>query len=306
MRSGGRPFVTVVCLVALLTTAFAGPAGSASRRGDPGGIKNPTHNLAPPLFSYSTGPCSGTSCPSPCYPNVITVVAGFARFPLADTPACTDLVLAAINGAQRAEGARPIVLPSNYFHLSVAEQLFVLTDLERVTRRIPPLVGLVPYLDGVARRGALEGGDPVLTSLGLDPTGDFRSGPILIANRYTGGTSIWSGGASTPAAAMFGWMYDDGWGGSHGATNNIACTSPVAEGCWGHRDNILGAVWGERCTNCLAGAGYSSSRSSRAWATSFAMIFVEPANHVGVSFSWNADVVPHLTVPYERVLAPSP
>ena len=31
-------------------------------------------------------------------------------------------------------------------------------------------------------------------------------------------------------------MYDDGYGGT-----NLDCTSPADNGCWGHRDNILGA-----------------------------------------------------------------
>lgn len=30
-------------------------------------------------------------------------------------------------------------------------------------------------------------------------------------------------------------MYNDGWGSA-----NVDCTSSMAPGCWGHRDNILG------------------------------------------------------------------
>ncbi len=40
----------------------------------------------------------------------------------------------------------------------------------------------------------------------------------------------------TPLGADFAWMYDDGYGGT-----NRDCTSPTDPGCWGHRDNILGA-----------------------------------------------------------------
>ena len=48
-------------------------------------------------------------------------------------------------------------------------------------------------------------------------------------------TSIWAGGQPTVLGAMYGWLYDDGYGG-----DNEDCTSPTASGCWGHRDAILG------------------------------------------------------------------
>jgi hypothetical protein len=277
----------------------------------PGPLTNPTRNIATPLLSYSPGFCTGqesngvvSHCSSPCYPSYHVRAGGTVTLPLADTPACTDLMLRAIDAAQVAEHARRIVLPRNYYHLSVPEQLFVLTNLERVTRGIPPLVGLVPYLDAAALAGARIGADPVLSPVTYNSSfGDWQSGPVVIADHYQGGTSIWSGDNSTPASAMFGWMYNDGWGGSRKATSNFACTSPQASGCWGHRDNILGAYFGPGCRTCVAGAGYASSSAPGHWTTSFAMIFLQPANSLAMSFTWNADVLPELAARYERVRA---
>jgi len=301
------------CAAALALAAVFGSstAAAAALPGAPGPLANPTHNVAPPPLSESTGFCTGqesngvvSHCSSPCYPSYHVRASGTVTFPLADTPACTDLMLKAIDAAQVAEHVRRIVLPRNYYHLSVPEQLFVLTDLERVTRGIPPLVGLVPYLNAFALAGARIGADPVLSPVTYNSSfGDWQSGPVVIANHYQGGTSIWSGNNSTPASAMFGWMYDDGWGGSRKATSNFVCTSPQASGCWGHRDNILGADFGPGCRTCVAGAGYASSSAPGRWSTSFAMIFLQPANSLAMSFTWNADVLPELAARYERVRA---
>ena len=116
-------------------------------------------------------------------------------------------------------------------------------------------------------------------------------------------SSIWAGGDSTPVGALYGWMYDDGWGGSPTSTLNYTCTSPTASGCWGHRDNILGAGLGARCVACVAGAGFASSRAPASWSTSYAMIFEDSQPGQRLVFTWNHDVVAHLGPAYERVRA---
>lgn len=298
--------------LAILLAGVLGSSGAAAARPAPSNpLANPSYDIAPPPLALSTGPCTGQEvggfvdgCASPCYPRVRVLPNNDWVFPLADTQACTDLVLVAINAAQAAEHLPAIVLPTNYFDLDVAEQLFVLTNLERVTRGIPPLVGLVPYLDAVATLGARADEDPFFTHLDYNARyGDWQSGPVVMANHLEGGTSIWDGGDSTPASAMFGWMYDDGWGGSAKATTNLDCTTAHASGCWGHRDIILGADLGATCTTCVAGAGYVSSTEPGSWTTSYAMIFVDAVDHPAVSFDWNTDVLPELPVHYERVPA---
>jgi hypothetical protein len=52
----------------------------------------------------------------------------------------------------------------------------------------------------------------------------------------------WAGGFQSVLAADYGWMSDDGWGGSAGTTSNVTCTSAVASGCWGHRDELLAVI----------------------------------------------------------------
>jgi hypothetical protein len=55
---------------------------------------------------------------------------------------CADVYLKLINKARAAEHVPPMVLPTNWTKLTVAEQLFVSADLERVGRGLPPYVGL--------------------------------------------------------------------------------------------------------------------------------------------------------------------
>jgi len=247
--------------------------------------RHPSHNTAPPALAEGTGECTSTNggafvCPSPCYPSPRRRADHTFVLGLADTRTCTQYVVSAINRAQALEHVRAIVLPTNYYRLGVAEQLFVLANLERITHHVAPLVGLVAPLDRIATVAARRAQDPSANGVSF--------------------ASIWAGGESNPADAMFGWMYDDGWGGSKGATSNFACVNATSSGCWGHRDNILGAEFGARCATCVAGAGYATSSLEHAWPTSYAMIFEDGPGRATV-FTWNRDVVPNLTVAYERV-----
>ena len=316
MQRTNRVRHTIIGLVmfapAIVLVSMVGvPNAAASYQPSNNPFANPSQNMPAPPLTYGSGLCTGqevngivSNCSSPCYPSVRVEPNGDWIFPLADTPACTDLALKAINAAQASEHLPPLVLPRNYFHMNVAEQLFVLANLERVIRGVPPLVGLVPYLNYFATIGARLDEDPFVSRLDYNyKYNEWQTGPIIMAHGMLGGTSIWDGGDSTPASAMFGWMYNDGWGGSAKATTNFDCTSPHASGCWGHRDNILGADLGTKCTTCFAGAGFASSLKPGSWTTSYAMIFVDAVNQPAVSFSWNANVLPELPVGYERVPA---
>ena len=311
-RGATRLTALMLSVVFVLAGGIIG-AGSPATAATPapGALANPTHNISPPPLLDSTGNCTGqeidgvvAGCESPCYPSYRIQPGNYVIYPLADTPACTDLAIAAINAAHVAEHIRPIVLPKNYYDLNVSEQLFVLTNLERITRGIPPLVGLVHYLDDVATVGARQGSDPFVTNYIWNSGYDaWRSGPIVAANSFDTYTSVWAGGSPTPAAAMFAWMYDDGWGGSVKNTWNFDCTSAHAADCWGHRANILGDFLAPQCLTCVAGTGYASSSSPNAWATSYAMIFMDAVNSPAMSFTWNTDVLPELPAAYERVPA---
>ena len=51
--------------------------------------------------------------------------------------ACMEPSLAMLNAGRLSEQLGPVMLPSNWPRLTVAEQLFVLTELERTARGLP-------------------------------------------------------------------------------------------------------------------------------------------------------------------------
>jgi len=168
--------------------------------------QNPGANISPPP-GYD-GPCGSLSAPNPYCPSGLTL----------------------IYGDRQAEGVSPMSLPSNYPSLTPAEQLFVLTDLERIDRGIAPISGLSANLDAYAQAGANAGTDP-----SFPPYAD------------KGGSTY----ASTPSVgmALAMWMYNDGPGGS-----NLDCPTSGGGQCWGHRDIILG----QYASPSLMGVGNST------------------------------------------------
>ncbi len=136
---------------------------------------------------------------------------------LDNSTTCIDAVLAAVNHAHMIEGVRPMVLPPDFAHLDVPDQLFVAVNLERVDRNLAPFVGLTSALDANAQRGADDANDPP------DP-----------GNHYVLDDAEWAGGSSNGLDAVYGWMYDDGYN-----SGNLDCVRRDASGCWGHRKGIL-------------------------------------------------------------------
>jgi hypothetical protein len=137
---------------------------------------------------------------------------------LDDSPTCMKAVLAAINHARAAEGVRPMVLPARFAQMSTPEQLFVVINLERVDRNLPPFVGMTAAMDANAAKGADHAEDPP------DP-------PNVL-----GDDEEWSGGAVNALDADYGWMYNDGRG-----SGNVDCPRTGGQGCWDHRHGILDA-----------------------------------------------------------------
>ena len=114
-----------------------------------------------------------------------------------------------------------MALPSDYGSLAPAEQLFVLVDIERVDRGLPPVVGMVQELDQDAQNGAGANADPTPASV---PPGM--------------GVMAWASNWAEAAGALgsnYNWMYDDGPG-----SGDIGCSASTPSSCWGHRDNELG------------------------------------------------------------------
>jgi hypothetical protein len=147
--------------------------------------------------------------------------------------ACTADALGDINAAHAAEGVPSIALPGDWSTLTVAQQLLAVTDLERVSRGLTPVLGLSAGLDRDAATAAAADEDPHPSAL----FGDAWS-----AN--------WSGGYGSALEADFAWMYDDGPG-----SYNLDCSSAGAPGCWGHRHDILSPFAAPIVMGAAAGTG---------------------------------------------------
>jgi len=250
-------------------------------------LQNPKSNIAPKPNFLRSATCTSTgsawSCDNPC------VSSQTATFPIySNNQTCSTYVLQVINAARKLENVPPMVLPTNWYSLTPQEQLFVVANLERTARGLPPYLGINRALDSSAQRAALVGNDPFIASgfpIGLDP------------QKVPGMGSAWSTGFTT-LEVDFEWMYNDGWGGSRATTFNIPCTSQNAPACWGHRDELLGYDGtfnpgvGLMCKNCEIGTGYAVVNGHG----SFADLIEIPASRAPpMTFTWAKNVLPYLT-----------
>lgn len=243
-----RPVAALVIVMALGLSPLAAFAAASPPAYT---LSNPSMNIPsnPPLLV--SGPCSGTTgawtCTNPCLTPDLT------RPTYSNTEACTVFTLTAINNARAAIGEPALVLPSNWYTLTIARQLFVMLDMERVGDGYPPYVGINAALTTTAQTAAAANADP-----GKAP--GFPLGNDAQGHPGMGGS--WSKNLSVLYADYY-WMYADGWGGTAATTANIACTSATAPGCWGHRDELLGfdprynPGVGLGCTTCEVGTGYA-------------------------------------------------
>ena len=209
-------------------------------------------------------------------------------------PANTPL-LALINGARAAqEGLSPLSLNiTRYNRLTIPEQMFVITNLERVSRGEVPAYGLMAKLNQVANVGARLQRDP------LPPAswGFFQS--------------VWAGGMSLRTQAAFysdfAWMYEDGPAPYYGGIHNIDCPVKTAAGCWGHRSAVIelypDVSFAGPPLTLVAGA--SGGAANTRYVTSSAMIFVwvpgVPAS--GITYTW-VRAVKFLGLPARYVPSP--
>jgi hypothetical protein len=150
-----------------------------------------------------------------------------------------------MNAGRLAEGLPALNVPASFWSLTPAEQLFVLADQERVSRGLPPILGLSSVLDQEAAAGIANSTDPTLTSV--------PAGTTMVA-----WAANWAE-AQTLTLAQFLWMYDDGPG-----SGNIDCQSAGDPGCWGHRNNILGltSLVDSRGGNLIMGAATNGSQEA--------------------------------------------
>ncbi len=168
----------------------------------------------------------------------------------AASDACATQEVEATNAARAAEGIGPLQLPTDFAALSPAEQLFVVTDVERVDRGLPPFVGLDATLDSDAAAAAAVNADP--------SPAPAPPGMSVIA---WGGN--WAENANALGANYY-WLYDDGLGSS-----NLDCSPASPAGCWGHRDNELGLA-GDQASyggTLVMGAAEDTGPNHGGWAS---------------------------------------
>ena len=224
-----------------------------------GSLLNPAANIAPIPNYYS-------SCTS-------AVNGGQS----ANSVACEQSAVAALNAGRADQGLPAMSLPSNFYQLPAIDQLLVLVNEERVSRGLVPVYGLANPLNALAAQGSSANTDPPISQ------STFSTGPWAL-----GLYANWAEDFST-AGSMYDWMYNDGWGGT-GNTSNLACTSPTSSGCWGHRANILVAnssgytpVMGAASINESSLGGWKGFESD---ATVLTEVANSELNSVSYSYTW--------------------
>ena len=159
-----------------------------------------------------------------CNPNSATI-----------TSACLSGALSDFNAARAKEHLGKLILPSNFRSLTVAEQMLVLTNLDRRARGISAITGLSTNLDTLTARAAKTRTDPAFPS-------STRSGGSNWSSTYNA------------LCTEFLWMYQDGVGGA-----NMACRTSSSSGCWQHRRNILMSYAAPRVMGAGGYGGYGDA-----------------------------------------------
>ncbi len=236
-----------------------------------------THQNPPPPSSL-LNPTTNISANPNYYSSCTTAVDGGQS---ANSVACEQSAVAAINTGRADQGLPAMSLPNNFYQLPAIDQLFVLVNEERVSRGLIPVYGLSSSLNALAAQGSSANTDPPISQ------STFSTGPWAL-----GIYANWAEDFST-AGSMYDWMYNDGWGGT-GNTSNLACTSPTSSGCWGHRANIL--VSNSSGYTPVMGAASINESSLGGWIgfESDATVLTEVANSelhsVSYSYTWSQAV----------------
>ena len=237
----------------------APPASPPVKKAPAAPPPNPPADIAPvPVYTFQAGVRYSSSSSLPCWQM------GSSAWVPSAGPSCLAAEIAATDNARASEGLGPIRLPTGYASLTPEEQLFVITDIERVSRGEAPVVGLSPLLDGYAQAGAEAGNDP-----------QFSFSAIPSSNWW--GSNVVSD-ALNALDANYTWMYDDGYGGY-----NVDCTSPASSGCWGHRDNELTSGYGG---TLVMGAGDVQQTSGLQSMSELLVAVQDPSSLPPLSYTW--------------------
>lgn len=158
---------------------------------------------------------------------------------------CINAGVYYLDRARAALKIGPYKLPANFAALTPTQQTLILTNLDRIHYKLPPVAGVTAGLSGDALAGVKGDTDPHPTVPGVLQW-----------------TANWAGGYQNIVLAYEGWMYNDGY-----KSPNGGCTTPAASECWGHRHDIL---WKFSVTGPLA-AGVAAGKDPHG-STGFAML----------------------------------
>ena len=210
------------------------------------------------------GPGVGVGSPSGSEPPTPRYFDTCAPVGVDTSNLCLRLTLQAIDTARSREGLAPMDLPADFARLSVAEQLFVAVDRERVDRGLAPFAGLSTALDADSVRGAET------AELPPDPGGSYNA----VATE-------WIGAVANGLDADYQWMYDDGVG-----AGVPGCTPRHDDGCWVDRHVLLGQL-GPR--HLVMGAAFDPTGDTFAAdraGSSLAATFARGPGHETFAYTW--------------------
>jgi len=219
--------------------------------------------LAAALVALLVAPATVAAAPPDPSANIAFGPVPNACYSAPTGAACETASVGRLDAARAMLRLGPYRLPRDFLSLIPARQWLVLANLDRIAYSLPPIRGLSPTLDAVAKQGAQAREDPNPWPLLSALHGQLR----------IGFSSNWAGGQPNGLIAYYGWMYDDGYG-----SGNIDCSSPSAAGCWGHRHDILAFT---------AGGTLSMGAAAPAGRASYALTIVETSTPVWrYSYTW--------------------
>jgi hypothetical protein len=195
------------------------------------------------------------------------------RLPLACVKApmkrrCVDAGVYYLDKARAKVGLPAYRLPADFVSLSSAQQLFILTNLDRVQYGLPPMTGLTTQLNHDALvSGVRRARDPFPTDKA----------------HLSAAAADWAGPFENAPMAYEAWVWDDGLG-----SNNIDCTAVHRSGCWGHRHAVLWKFGGHSVLAMGAASGFDTSHHR-----GYAMLLVggaSPGFRPRYSYTWKRAV----------------
>jgi hypothetical protein len=178
--------------------------------------------------------------------------------------ACESSAVQQLNAARGVMGLGAYQLPAGFGSRPGTEQMFILSNEDRLAYGEQPILGLNASINAAAQAGAAADGDPAYPS-------DLPAG--------WGWTSNNAIGFPNALFAYYFWMFADGYTG-HPGVGNIDCPTPTSAACWGHRHGIL--AFASSTGDAMGDAAASDSHSRPV----FALEIVQAQSALPYVYTW--------------------